>query len=78
MKVLEHHIILTKYGEDVYVDETTIRSEYPDEVGRIENIAVISGNLTGERVTLTQDEIVELKEILDELIYKESQRIGNK
>lgn len=78
MKVKEHHVILTKYGEDIYVDETTIRSNYPDEVGRIENVAVISGSIKQKGVILTQDEIVDLKKILDELIYKESQRIGNK
>lgn len=72
-----HHVILTKYGEDIYVDETTHRSSYFEEVGRIENVAIISGNCSGERVTLTQDNIVELRDILNLLIMKESRRIGN-
>ena len=73
-------MILTKYGEDIYVDETTEKSSYPDEVGRIENVAVISGNCAdhGEHeLTLTQDGIVELRDILNMLIEKESKRIGN-
>ncbi len=75
-----HHVILTKYGEDIYVDETTIKSSYPDEVGRIENIAVISGNCAdhGEHeLSLCQNHIVERRDILNVLIEKESKRIGN-
>ena len=76
----EHHVILTKYGEDIYVDETIIESNYPDEEGRIENVVTISGNLKTRRptmkLTLTQDEIFELKKLVDLLLYKESQRIG--
>ena len=75
----EHHVILTKYGEDIYVDETTIKSNYPDEKGRIENVITISGNLKKRRpmeLTLTQDEIFELKKLMDLLLYKESNRIG--
>lgn len=76
----EHHVILCKYGEDIYVDETTIESSYPDEKGRIENVAVISGNCTERPImelTLTQDGVVELRDILNILIEKESKRIGN-
>jgi len=73
-----HHVILTKYGEDVYVDETTVKNHYSDEKGRIENVVVISGSITkGVAITLTQYNIVELRDILNLLIDKESKRIGN-
>jgi len=70
-----HHVILTKYGEDIYVDETKVKSNYPDEEGRIENVAVISGNITHEPLTLNQHHIVELRDILNILIQKEDRRL---
>ncbi len=71
-----HHVILTKYGEDLYVDETTVKSSYPDEVGRIENVAIITGNLEpNDHLMLTQDNIVELRDILNILITKEDRRL---
>lgn len=76
----EHHVILCKYGEDVYVDETTIQSSYLDENGRIENVVYISGNCSGHKdnsLILTQTNIVELRDICNILIEKESKRIGN-
>ena len=74
--ISEHHVIISKFGEDIYVDETTHRSSYPDEVGRIQNVAVIQGNITHEELILTQDNIVELRDICEILIEKERNRIG--
>ena len=76
----EHHVILNKYGEDMYIDETTIKSGYPDEKGRIENVIYIAGNLTGSKnkaLILTQSSIVELRNILEIIIDKERYRIGS-
>jgi hypothetical protein len=73
----EHHVILSKYGEDIYIDETTIKSHYPTEEGRIENVVYISGNLTGHEdnsLILTQDAVVELRDVCNLIIEKETKR----
>ena len=72
----EHNVILTKYGADIYIDETTTKSNYPDEKGRIENVAEISGNVDYYPLILTQNNIVELRDVLEVLIEKERNRIG--
>ncbi len=76
-KTKNHHVILTKHGEDIYINETTIKSQYQDEMGRIENVVIITGNLEpNDHLKLTQSEIVELRDILEILIEKERNRIG--
>ena len=74
----DHHVILTKYGEDIYIDEKTVKSQYPDEKGRIENVITIYGDFTrnDDSLILTQHNIVELRDILEILIEKERNRIG--
>ena len=64
-KITNHHVILAKYGEDIYIDETTVKSGYPTEGNRIEDVVVISGSLTGTTtITLTKYNVDELIEIL--------------
>jgi len=71
---ITHYVILTKFGEDIYIDEATHNSSFLSEKERIENVAIISGNCSGEKLTLTQDNIVELRNILNVLIDKELER----
>jgi len=77
-RISEHHVIIAKHGEDIYIDEMKIESGYREEKGRIENVITITGNLEpNDHLMLTQDEIVELRDILEIIIEKERNRIGN-
>ena len=41
----EHNVVLNKYGQDLYIDEEIITSNYPDEKGRKENCLKLLGSL---------------------------------
>ena len=75
-KLLEHNVILSKYGDDIYVDVMEITSNYPHEKGKKEKVVRIVGNLDisfnvyPQELFLTQDSLEEMLKILKKVKNK--------
>ena len=69
--IIRHHVIITKHGEDVYIDETERKDKYSMEIIKLEKVITITGNCTGQGVTLTIEEAHELRRVLNDILIKE-------
>lgn len=77
----KHNVVLSKYGQDLYVDQTTIKSNYPTEEGKNEECLRLIGNLEWlmdrenpdqHEIILTLDGAKELRDYLELWVNKQS------
>jgi hypothetical protein len=69
----EHNVVLAKYGQDLYVQQITVKSNYPTEKGRKEKCLRLIGNLEElmsenpeqHEIILTVDGAEELKQFIE-------------
>lgn len=67
-KLLEHRVILTEYGEDIYIDVIEVTSNYPHKKEKIVKLVgnfSVSYEKNPHALFLTRDELEEMIKILN-------------